>query len=44
MTLRLPGDLWDRLEAENKRTDAPKQKIVERALDAYLPKPKKRGA
>jgi len=45
MTVRLSKDLDNRLEAEHKRTDAPKQKIIERALDAYLPKKgKKRGA
>lgn len=37
MTVRLPQDLADRLEAEHARTDAPRQRIIERALDAYLP-------
>lgn len=47
LNLRLGEELWRRLQAEHERTDAPKQKIIERALEAYLPplqKPKRRSS
>ena len=37
-TIRLPKGLNDRLEAEHSRTHVPRQKLIELALDAYLPK------
>ena len=40
-----PGaKLRERLQAEKDRTDAPFQKIIERALDEYLASRAKRGA
>lgn len=40
---RASAALYQRLQAENKRTDVPIQKIIEKAVEQYLRK-KKRGA
>lgn len=37
-TLRLPPDLEERLEAAYQRTRTPKQRLIEMALEAYLPR------
>ena len=40
---RVSAQLHQKLKDENKRTDVPIQKIIERAVEAYL-RAKKRGA
>jgi predicted DNA-binding protein len=42
-SLSLPGDLYERLQAEHERTGAPLAEIVRRAVDAYLT-PRERAA
>ncbi len=42
-TVRLGDDLEDRLAEEKERTGAPKNTIIKRALDGYLPKKSRRA-